>query len=900
MADVDDSGPDPKRAKLEQQPAPQATNTQATSEPVDSTAQPDDQKQQRRRGTRGGRRHRRRHKKKKKKKHDPHQLLPNRPAAVRVPYQDAEGYQRHRVVYLYGGFPRDTTARTVHKNRPVFPGFAPGQLHVLPGYSTYCTEVITDRRFVVRANQYKAMDEPLPPPSRVPESAMANNTPYSGNETITGTAAVTASHVSDFGSTAVATGTHERESGSAAATIEHTGMGFATGGSMGRFDTSADEQQSSSRVAGGADDDSQRRRAANHHHHDPHTSTTTTTMRLLSSSLSSSSPALGAAVVGLSDTLVESETATPNVSAAATAGNTRAHTSARSSTTPTTAATGGGPLTPPMMMMATAATTARATMAPAHHGAATTTGAMAAQAACQRARRASEDEREISARMSSYFGQEMVVVSSASSSAVASAAAATTALVEGTSPAGGVSPKSHASVPGILAGNTATYADDQPQQQLQQQDQSWYGGMSAYGSDVFDGDFAAASGRVVDERSLDVEQWHMHAYGDMHDGGGGDVGDRVPTGRNSATTQQDAGEGEDTLHLYQDQHQYRQGMEHAGNGDDDDEQHDEQESPQQQQQQQQQQRRRRQRQQGQQRGRRGRRRKQQEDPYVRVSTFQDTRLAAFPPEWFRGKTVLDIGCNTGYTTLEIAQRFEPRAVRGIDRDPLLIARCRRKLQERASECGGQFPRGLVHAHGPLTACPTDAAHTCVRPTTETEAVKSKLLQFFRDLGDVPAGEAVDAPPPPAFPENVAFEQLNIAEDILLPTDGDGDAAEDEDELAQPTQPMLRPAFDVILCLNVTKFVHLCYGDDGIRRMFRAMYELLKPGGRLIIQIQQWAAYQRDREKLPLYWHNATRISLRPAAFPKTLMNMGLLLEAQHSVLEGVRCHRRPMFVFYKP
>lgn len=215
--------------------------------------------------------------------------------------------------------------------------------------------------------------------------------------------------------------------------------------------------------------------------------------------------------------------------------------------------------------------------------------------------------------------------------------------------------------------------------------------------------------------------------------------------------------------------------------------------------------------------------------YRNPSRCDDPRLRALRPEWFRSKAVLDIGCNVGHMTLSVALKLEPSRIVGLDIDGSLIQAARQNIRHYLSQAakGSErgFPAGLTATRGPIVA----------------PSIPAEGQQKSEDTGHT-------------FPHNVVFVK--------------GNYVVDRDELVE----VQRPEYDVILCLSMTKWVHLNWGDEGLKRMFKRIYRHLRPGGVLILEPQPWSSYGKRKKLTDAIYRNYCKICLRPDQFTAYLMS----------------------------
>lgn len=114
----------------------------------------------------------------------------------------------------------------------------------------------------------------------------------------------------------------------------------------------------------------------------------------------------------------------------------------------------------------------------------------------------------------------------------------------------------------------------------------------------------------------------------------------------------------------------------------------------------------------------------------------------------------------------------------------------------------------------------------------------------------------------------------------------------------------RPQFDTILCLSITKWIHLNFGDAGLKLAFKRMFRQLRCGGRMVLEAQPWQGYKRRKKLTAETERHFGEIALRPDAFEAYLLSdeVGFVrcwrmeAPAEHAKVG----FRRPLVVFEKP
>jgi 7SK snRNA methylphosphate capping enzyme len=291
-----------------------------------------------------------------------------------------------------------------------------------------------------------------------------------------------------------------------------------------------------------------------------------------------------------------------------------------------------------------------------------------------------------------------------------------------------------------------------------------------------------------------------------------------------------------------------------------------------------------------------------------LEALKDPRLNLIKREWFENKKCLHIGCNDGLITIMLAVIYQPKTISGIDIDYKLVKKAiknvkyveRNNLSKKFiienSSCNHDLNISN-HINDKKSQCQENDNfdNNQMRDSSSLKAkdIISKMenmpKSFLLSLG-FPKAKNLDRLEKLSnlkneqnnlFPKNIFFTQENYVSKII---------SENEFNI-----------FDTITSLSTSKWIHLNYGDVGIKIFFYNIYKSLKPGGIFLFEFQNWKSYKKRKSLSENIKDNFAEIKLRPESFKEYLENNYgyLLIDTLNPPANNKKMFERPIYVFRK-
>ncbi|KAK7398973.1 hypothetical protein VNO78_10147 [Psophocarpus tetragonolobus] len=242
---------------------------------------------------------------------------------------------------------------------------------------------------------------------------------------------------------------------------------------------------------------------------------------------------------------------------------------------------------------------------------------------------------------------------------------------------------------------------------------------------------------------------------------------------------------------------------------------------------------------------------------------EDPRLQVLRKEWFEGKECLDIGCNNGIITIHIARKFCCRSILGIDID-----------SDRVEDAYWNLRK------------------TVRLKSTGSKPVKASKLQYKDHADD--SGNSVTL-------SNVEKKEISKEDSSPEQIDLFNIVSFKRENFVQSRHPPGKN-YDTVLCLSVTKWIHLNWGDDGLITLFAEIWKLLRPGGIFVLEPQPWKSYESNRNVSEATAANYRNIMIRPGQFQEILLDkigFRTVEDITSDLTDSKTGFNRPILVFRK-
>ncbi len=204
-------------------------------------------------------------------------------------------------------------------------------------------------------------------------------------------------------------------------------------------------------------------------------------------------------------------------------------------------------------------------------------------------------------------------------------------------------------------------------------------------------------------------------------------------------------------------------------------------------------------------------------------TWNDPRVVAIPPNVVSNMSVLYVGAHDGTIPIQLALKFQPKSIEAIDIDA--------KLLNQGVDLCKMVDHFIATEDAESVKLIADLGTACDDPF-----VKVYLM-------------AKQSKPCQSLSQTILFRAMNILD---------------------PYDSYNTKRFDTIFCLNISKYIHLNFGDAGIESLFHNSFEMLNVGGFFVLQAQSMQSYRKIKSFAPIFAENLKAIQMRPEDFESIL------------------------------
>ena len=272
----------------------------------------------------------------------------------------------------------------------------------------------------------------------------------------------------------------------------------------------------------------------------------------------------------------------------------------------------------------------------------------------------------------------------------------------------------------------------------------------------------------------------------------------------------------------------------------------------------------------------------------------EDRLSILPEEWFKGKKVLDVGCNDGTFTLALTLNFSPDLVIGVDIDNKLISRAIKNIHLVTNDLLAKSIIDEIETNEVDEQKENDEGDVHMKDNEHQKF--DKVLQSIQSL---PRSLRLSLSLPSIVKTIGSKSSFNNkiskeAKDFLY------------ERLSFRTENFIAniesvfEKYDVIICIKTIKWIHLNFGDVGVKALFHKAYESLEPNGLFIFDSPHLKSYKKRRLMNESIKKGFQNIVFKPAEFDSYLKHeVGFKFKTALKSKTDDKKDKRPLLVYIK-